>query len=59
MTTIEKAAIEKLLAINSRLYDSLVEILPLAEAYLKAAPTHPDHAKLEDARAAIASAEAP
>jgi hypothetical protein len=32
-------------------------ILPLAEEYLSSAPSHPDNAKLEDARAAIRKAE--
>lgn len=40
------------------LVEALTEILPLAEEYLKSAPSHPDNAKLEDARAAIAKAEA-
>jgi hypothetical protein len=37
--------------------EALKEVLPLAEAYLKSAPGHPDNAKLEDARAAIRAAE--
>ena len=32
-------------------------MLPLAEAYLSGAPSHPDNAKLEDARAAIRKAK--
>lgn len=32
-------------------------LLPMAESYLRSAPSHPDNAKLEDARAAIAAAE--
>jgi hypothetical protein len=31
-------------------------LLPIAEAYLQHAPSHPDNAKLEDVRAAIARA---
>jgi hypothetical protein len=37
--------------------EALKLILPLAEAYLAQAPSHPDHAKLESARAAIAQAK--
>lgn len=33
--------------------DSLRDLLPLAEDYLKAAPGHPDNAKLETARAIL------
>lgn len=32
---------------------ALGDILPLAEAYLKSAPGHPDNAKLETARALL------
>lgn len=39
------------------LYESLAALLPLAEAYLSSAPSHPDNGKLEDARAALAKAE--
>jgi hypothetical protein len=46
-----------LLAAAPELLEALRDILPLAEAYLKSAPTHSDNAKLEDARAAIAKAE--
>lgn len=38
------------------LTDSLAMILPLAEAYLQSAPSHPDNAKLETARGALADA---
>jgi hypothetical protein len=37
--------------------EALKMILPLAESYLKSAPSHPDNAKLETARAAIIQAE--
>jgi hypothetical protein len=36
------------------LRSALAALLPLAEAYLRSAPTHPDNAKLEDARALLA-----
>jgi hypothetical protein len=36
---------------------SLNEVLPLAEDYLKSAPSHPDNGKLMDAKDAIAKAE--
>lgn len=36
------------------LVGALDMVLPLAEAYLKSAPTHPDNAKLETARLALA-----
>lgn len=39
---------------NARLLEALEMILPLAEAYLSGAPSHPDNAKLETARAIIA-----
>ena len=35
---------------------ALDTVLPMAAAYLKSAPSHPDNAKLEDARAAIRQA---
>lgn len=35
---------------------SLADLLPLAESYLKSAPSHPDNAKLEDARALLIGA---
>ena len=38
---------------NDEALEALRAILPLAEAYLKGAPTHPDNAKLEDARALV------
>ena len=41
---------------NRELCEALVMVLPLAEDYLKKAPTHPDHAKLETAYAAIKKA---
>lgn len=37
---------------------AIAMILPLAEGYLKQAPTHPDNAKLETARGVLAAAEA-
>lgn len=46
----------RLFAAAPDLLGSLREILPLAEAYLKSAPGHPDNARLEDARAAIRKA---
>ena len=33
--------------------ESLRDILPLAEAYLKSTPLHPDNAKVETARALL------
>lgn len=41
-----------------QLVDALAMILPLAEDYLRSAPGHPDNAKLEDARGALAKAAA-
>lgn len=35
---------------EERLTKCLRDVLPLAEAYLKDAPAHPDNAKLEEAR---------
>ncbi len=45
-------------AVNAHddLISALGELLPLAEAYLRSAPTHPDNAKLEDARAVLTKA---
>ena len=45
-------------AVNAHddLISALGKLLPLAEAYLRSAPTHPDNAKLEDARAVLAKA---
>jgi hypothetical protein len=40
-------------ALVVQLYAALAAVLPLAEKYLAQAPSHPDHAKLEDARAAL------
>jgi hypothetical protein len=34
--------------------EALGWLLPMAEAYLQGAPSHPDHAKLETARALLA-----
>jgi hypothetical protein len=39
------------------LLEALEMVLPLAEAYLAEAPSHPDQAKLESARAAIVAAK--
>lgn len=46
-------------AVNSfdALREALQNILPLAEQYLWNAPSHPDNAKLEDARAALKLAQ--
>lgn len=41
---------------HDELLAALKDILPMAEAYLKSAPSHPDHSKLETARAAISKA---
>ena len=49
--------IDRLRASHTRLLEALQMVLPLAEAYLKGAPSHPDTAKLETARAAIEAAE--
>lgn len=38
---------------RNRLASALRDVLPLAEAYLKNAPTDPDNAKLETARGEI------
>lgn len=46
-----------LMASAPKLYDALLMVLPLAEEYLKSAPSHPDNAKLETARAALSSAQ--
>lgn len=35
------------------LVDCIRDLLPMAEAYLKSAPSHPDNAKLETARAIL------
>jgi len=37
-----------------QLREALEMLLPLAEAFLSSAPSHPDNAKLEQARLAIA-----
>lgn len=47
----------RLIAAAPDLLESLRLVLPLAERYLKSAPTHPDNAKLETARAALVKAE--
>lgn len=52
----EFTANAQLLATAPELLQSVEWLLPLAEAYLKAAPTHPDNAKLESARAAVRKA---
>lgn len=46
-----------LIAAAPEMYEALRWVLPLAESYLAKAPGHPDNAKLESARAAIAKAE--
>jgi hypothetical protein len=46
----------RLIAAAPDLLIALRMILPLAEAYMKGAPTHADNAKLEDARAALVKA---
>lgn len=43
----------ELLRHRNMLFDALLLILPLAESYLSKAPTDPDNAKLETARAAL------
>lgn len=40
---------------HDKLRDALESILPLAEDFLCSAPSHPDNAKLESARAALAA----
>lgn len=47
----------KLTRQRDELLSALSMVLPLAEAYLRKAPDHPDNAKLETARAAIAKAQ--
>jgi hypothetical protein len=47
----------RLIAAAPELLEALREVLPLAEAYLAKTPTHPDNAKLEDARDALQKAE--
>jgi len=37
--------------------EAIAWLLPLASAYLRSAPSHPDHAKLETARALLARLE--
>ncbi len=54
--TENEAANAALVAAAPELYDALVALLPLAEQYLWRAPSHPDNAKIEDARAAICKA---
>lgn len=54
----EAARLDQIRAHAPELLDALTAILPLAEAYLKSAPSHPDNAKIEDARAAIGAATA-
>lgn len=46
-----------MLAASPELFDALKDLLPLAEEFLRGAPSHPDNAKLESARAAILKAE--
>lgn len=46
-------SLEKNEATINALVEALAYILPLAEAYLRHAPTHPDNTKLETARAAL------
>ena len=45
--------IEELEVKNERLRIALSDLLPLAESYLASAPSHPDNAKLETARALL------
>lgn len=47
------------IAVAPELLEALRDMLPLAEAYLRGAPTHPDNARLEDARDAIRKATEP
>lgn len=46
----------RLIATAPELLAALRDVLPLAEAYLRHAPAHPDNGRLADARDAIAKA---
>ena len=46
----------QLFAASREMYQALTNLVALAEAYLRYAPSHPDNAKLEDARAALVKA---
>lgn len=43
------------LSIHAQLSQAIRWLLPLAESYLKDAPSHPDHAKLESVRGLLAA----
>lgn len=47
----------RLIAAAPELLEALENLLPMAEKFLRNAPSHPDNAMLEDARAAIAKAK--
>lgn len=49
------AAVMELKQDHNKLRDALEQILPLATDFLSSAPSHPDNAKLETARAALAT----
>lgn len=52
----EAEANARLMAAAKDLCDAVGMLLPMAEAFLAGAPTHPDNAKLESARAALRKA---
>jgi hypothetical protein len=53
----QNGANARLMAAAPELLAALKNILPLARAYLKRAPSHPGHAKIADAYDAIEKAE--
>ena len=56
LTVIESEANANLIAAAPEMYEALEWMLPMAEAYLKHAPSHPDNAKLETTRYVLAKA---
>ncbi len=50
---LHEAELSYLRALNRQVVDALAAILPFAESNLTDAPSHPGHANLEDARAAL------
>lgn len=58
MKITKAAELEDLRSVNANLLEALKNLVPLAQAYLRTAPSHPDNGKIADALEVIAHTEA-